>query len=64
MSVLITKSRVYRFGYLWFWKCKRPNCHGGRALTWGEAFALAYAHASEHQNAAHRWWSAIERRGA
>lgn len=49
MSSHIWKSKVYRFGTVWHWKCKRPGCHGGRSRAWNDALARANAHVRDHR---------------
>jgi len=40
------RCRVYKFGALWFWKCRNPFCEwGGRYREWGSAFKAANSHA-------------------
>lgn len=43
------RVKVYRFGAVWFWKCKLPahRCgHGGRFRSWGDAVERAMLHAN------------------
>ncbi|GAA2321461.1 hypothetical protein GCM10010149_88130 [Nonomuraea roseoviolacea subsp. roseoviolacea] len=44
-SYLRCKTRVYKFGVVWHWKCK-PSCGwGGRSRAWDKAFERAVDHA-------------------
>lgn len=46
------KTRVYRFGTVWHWKCKSPRCqHGGRARVWEKAVERANEHVASHREA-------------
>ncbi len=41
------RTRVYKFGILWFWKCDRYTCqHGGRFRELEGAFKAAWNHTS------------------
>jgi hypothetical protein len=47
------KSKVYRFGAAWHWKCKSPRCQrGGGAREWATAVAKANEHAESHRGEA------------
>lgn len=42
------KTRVYKFGVVWHWKCEKPRCAGGRERDWEKAVAKANEHAKSH----------------
>lgn len=45
------RTRVYKFGVLWFWKCQEPEyrCpYGGGYRHWGNAFNAALGHTLSH----------------
>jgi hypothetical protein len=43
------KTKVYRFGAAWHWKCRSPRCQqGGPAREWSTAIEKANEHAKSH----------------
>lgn len=45
------KSRVYKFGAVWHWKCGRSLCAGGRSREWDGAVRSALEHVAGHEEA-------------
>jgi hypothetical protein len=52
------KTRVYRFGAVWHWKCRGLQCgHGGREREWKTAVERAHGHAAEHSRTGDNRWT-------